>query len=1123
MSDYPIPVIQWIQNLKHNLHFLLLSCGQNSAYIHACKFAEIGNYLLKFLEALDKYSSVRDATPEESENYRSLLKLIEDMTAYVKSYHRENYLKTILSNRINDISNEIKNFREKFNKLCLSLNMLDSNKKPYYPNNQIQFNYNDIEDSKNLINILKSAIEGPKKSITNEDEIQTIRHKILELETTISEKNALFLNSYQNQILSKEEVSKELENFKEWEVSVPDDFYIKNKTVVGHGGFSTVYLGGQLSTNKIVAIKQYLRTEFTAKDLEMYKREISTYLFLQTPTKHPCLLTFVGATMKPPYCILTEYMSGQSLYVRLHNRGLKYEPLSPTAKTIITIGIAHGMEYLHSKGLIHRDLKSLNVLLDNDDYPRICDFGLSRSQGTDSEVMTKGVGTFRWMAPEVFQSNHYNSKVDVYSFGILLWEMLTEKIPFIDDGDCIREISQIDKRPKIPEDCPANVSAFITDCWDKDPEHRPDFKSISTILDEGEIEFPGTDRSKVEEYIKTIIVPSDPKRSIELLINELEINSTQTTRQESTGSTPSYEKLIEVVKKMDFKDLSSSFSSILENYEDPRKTTCFISICLEYRDDFLDILKNSFSEFLTFYAKNIDSGLISVTFKILTKDTDHLFHLGFNELLATIQYMNSNNIEMSTLNFLHQVITNNQFNSMDDVVQTVPSLLVSLQIAKEDEIFLSILSLFEKIMHFNGFVSIIVENKSQIFFAISLLRTTLIPLKLLNFIFANSMPNRQCIEFIFPYIKELLLQDDESIIVSILEMAKYLLKSDYTFQLFSKLAQNPFSVCFTDKMSDHVKIMALKTSFILFNNLTTFSMMFQIVDEVIQLLLSENEEVQILAALCLTQLPSNCVSKLCCETVSQFFQKTFIKLTNSVYNENKLKLILFSLRLCGIMTETKEGTIFVIKFTDSIVPFLYLNENDLNSNNCEDIEKVKKFTCILLTSISSYNQYIDAFEKCIDGMFEIAETTDYYKYSLGFLANISSNVDFAIKESTYMEKLIDMMDSGIHEAFPIIWRIATAPESFDYLSNNFISTSDNSNCKITLMQKMVKCLLSFSECELHELIIDIFQSISICKEGKKALKNEGVDEYLNERLNEASDEDSLRLIYVKILSRLKNV
>ena len=241
MSDYPVPIIQWIQNLKHNLHFLLISCGQNSAYIHACKFAEVGTYLLKFLETLDKYSSLRDSTPEENENFRKLLKLIEDMTTYVKSYHKENYLKTILNNGVNDISNEIKNFREKFNKLCLSLNMVDSNKKPYFPNNPIQFNYNDIEDCKNLINILNSVIEGPQPLITNEDDIKKIRHKILELETIISERNVLFLTSCENQILSKEEISHDLDEFKEWEVSVPEDFYIKNKTIVGHGGFSTVY------------------------------------------------------------------------------------------------------------------------------------------------------------------------------------------------------------------------------------------------------------------------------------------------------------------------------------------------------------------------------------------------------------------------------------------------------------------------------------------------------------------------------------------------------------------------------------------------------------------------------------------------------------------------------------------------------------------------------------------------------------------------------------------------------------------------------------------------------------------------------------------------------------------
>jgi serine/threonine protein kinase len=120
-------------------------------------------------------------------------------------------------------------------------------------------------------------------------------------------------------------------------------------------------------------------------------------------------------------------MSGGCLFNRLHAK--QGANLDATKRTIIALGLAYSLEYFHAKKMIHRDIKSLNVLLDADDYPKLCDYGMSRTIATDG-AMTGGAGTSQWMAPEVLNSDPYDEKSDVYSYGILRWEILTSDVPF---------------------------------------------------------------------------------------------------------------------------------------------------------------------------------------------------------------------------------------------------------------------------------------------------------------------------------------------------------------------------------------------------------------------------------------------------------------------------------------------------------------------------------------------------------------------------------------------------------------------------------------------------------------------------------------------------------------------
>ncbi|ONK70097.1 uncharacterized protein A4U43_C05F30230 [Asparagus officinalis] len=145
---------------------------------------------------------------------------------------------------------------------------------------------------------------------------------------------------------------------------------------------------------------------------------------------HNNVIKLAGACKNPPvFCIITDYLSGGSLRAFLHK--LEHKSLPLEKLIAISLQIARGMEYIHSQGIIHRDLKPENILFDQNSCVKIADFGIACEEAY-CDVFTEDPGTYRWMAPEMIKHKHYGRKVDVYSFGLLLWEMVTGTTPYED-------------------------------------------------------------------------------------------------------------------------------------------------------------------------------------------------------------------------------------------------------------------------------------------------------------------------------------------------------------------------------------------------------------------------------------------------------------------------------------------------------------------------------------------------------------------------------------------------------------------------------------------------------------------------------------------------------------------
>uniref|UniRef100_A0A8R7PLQ9 Protein kinase domain-containing protein n=3 Tax=Triticum urartu TaxID=4572 RepID=A0A8R7PLQ9_TRIUA len=174
-------------------------------------------------------------------------------------------------------------------------------------------------------------------------------------------------------------------------------------------------------------------------------------------------------------------MAGGNLYDFLHKHNNALE-LSLILR--IAIGISKGMDYLHQNNIIHRDLKSANLLIGNGQIVKIADFGVSRQRSQEGD-MTAETGTYRWMAPEVINHKPYDHKADVFSFAIVLWELVTSKVPYENLTPLQAALSvRQGLRLVIPSGVHPRLSKLIQRCWGENPHTRPVFSEITAELED---------------------------------------------------------------------------------------------------------------------------------------------------------------------------------------------------------------------------------------------------------------------------------------------------------------------------------------------------------------------------------------------------------------------------------------------------------------------------------------------------------------------------------------------------------------------------------------------------------------------------------------------------------------
>ncbi|XP_030227156.1 serine/threonine-protein kinase A-Raf isoform X3 [Gadus morhua] len=292
-----------------------------------------------------------------------------------------------------------------------------------------------------------------------------------------------------------------------WEVHSREVTMLKR---IGSGSFGTVFRG---KWHGDVAVKILKVTEPTPEQLQAFKNEMQVL----RKTRHVNILLFMGYMTKPNFAIITQWCEGSSLYRHLHVTDTKFGTMR---RIDVARQTAQGMDYLHAKNIIHRDLKSNNIFIHEGWTVKIGDFGLAtvKSRWSGSMQVEQPSGSILWMAPEVIRmqdSNPYTFQSDVYGYGVVLFELMSGTLPYSNINNRDQIIFMVGRGylspdiSKLGATSPKSMKRLIIDCLKFKRDERPLFPQILVAMEQVQDLLPKIERSASEPSLHRAVHAED--------------------------------------------------------------------------------------------------------------------------------------------------------------------------------------------------------------------------------------------------------------------------------------------------------------------------------------------------------------------------------------------------------------------------------------------------------------------------------------------------------------------------------------------------------------------------------------------------------------------------------------
>ncbi|KAL4452973.1 hypothetical protein ABPG73_012917 [Tetrahymena malaccensis] len=239
---------------------------------------------------------------------------------------------------------------------------------------------------------------------------------------------------------------------------------------IGEGSFGKVFKGRRKNTGQILALKFISKRNKSEKDLANLRQEIEILRRL----KHENIILLLDAFETPhEFCVVTEFAQGELFEILEDDRSLPESEVRKIAQQLIL-----ALDYLHSNRIIHRDMKPQNILISANGVVKLCDFGFARALSSNTQVLTSIKGTPLYMAPELVKEQPYNHTVDLWSLGVILYELFVGQPPFYTNS-IYKLIDLIIKDPvKYPDNMSQEFKDFLMGLLNKNPSERADWPNL---------------------------------------------------------------------------------------------------------------------------------------------------------------------------------------------------------------------------------------------------------------------------------------------------------------------------------------------------------------------------------------------------------------------------------------------------------------------------------------------------------------------------------------------------------------------------------------------------------------------------------------------------------------------